>query len=160
MSHTPSPKAPSLLRAPLLALGTLAVAAIALAPLATLCAQSLIAAAPIVIATGAQTDTVPAPVVDGEVSDLFLKGKQLEVRYRNTGTVATVIEGELQVRDENDEVVLAVSFAEARRIDAGRSEKFRLAMPALEPGRYTLYAVVDFGGEMMTAAQAALEVRK
>ncbi|HCT58484.1 MAG TPA: hypothetical protein DGD08_14865 [Gemmatimonas aurantiaca] len=156
MPFSPSSKAPvSLLRAPLIALGILALAALALAPLAALGAQSVSnGPAPAVTA-----DTLPVPVVDGEVSDLLLKGKQLEVRYRNTGSVATMIVGELQVRDANDEVVLAVPFADARRVEAGRAEKFRLAMPHLAPGHYTLFAVVDFGGETMTAAQAALEIR-
>ncbi|HEY0929379.1 MAG TPA: hypothetical protein VGE27_05625 [Gemmatimonas sp.] len=156
MPFSPSSKAPvSYLRAPLIALGILALGAIALAPLAALRAQS--------VTNGPThttvTDTLPAPVVDGEVSDLLLKGKQLEVRYRNTGSVATTIVGELQVRDEFDEIVLAVPFADARRVDAGRAEKFRLAMPQLAPGHYTLYAVVDFGGEQLTAAQAALEIK-
>lgn len=152
----PSPKAPvSLLRAPLIALGILALAALALTPLAALRAQSM-SNAPLPAAT---VDTLSLPVVDGEVSDLLLKGKQLEVRYRNTGSIATLIVGELQVRDIYDEVVLAVPFAEARRVEAGRAEKFRMAMPLLAPGHYTLYAVVDFGGEQMTAAQAALEIK-
>jgi hypothetical protein len=156
MPFPPSSKAPvSLLRAPLIALGILALAALALAPLAALRAQSA-TNAPTPVAT---SDTLVAPVVDGEVSDLLLKGKQLEVRYRNTGSIATLIVGELQVRDANDEVVLAVPFADARRVDAGRAEKFRMAMPQLAPGHYTLYAVVDFGGEQMTAAQAALEIK-
>lgn len=96
--------------------------------------------------------------VDGEVADLVLKGKQLEVTYRNIGTVATPIIGELQVLDADGQVVEAVPFVEGRRIDAGKSEKFKVAMPALPPGRYTLYALVQFGGPVLAAAQADLEI--
>ena len=95
---------------------------------------------------------------DGEVSDLVLKGKQLEVTYRNIGTVATTIVGELQVRDEQGEVVSAVSFADGRRIEAGKTEKFKALMPGLPPGKYVLHALVHFGGPALAAAQAELEI--
>jgi hypothetical protein len=104
------------------------------------------------------SDTVAGTDVDGEVTDLVLKGKQLEVSYRNIGTVATPIIGELQVRDDAGEVVGAVPFVEGRRIEAGKSEKFRVAMPTLPPGKYTVYAVVHFGGPALAAAQADLEI--
>jgi len=32
-------------------------------------------------------------------------------------------------------------------------------MPALPPGKYQLFGVVDYGGESLTAARAALEIR-
>jgi hypothetical protein len=51
-----------------------------------------------------------------------------------------------------------VPFVEGRRIEAGKSEKFRVAMPTLPPGKYTLYAVVHFGGPALAAAQADLEI--
>ena len=43
----------------------------------------------------------------------------------------------------------------ARRFNASAA---RLAMPALPPGKYVLFAVVQFGGPAMAAAQAELEV--
>lgn len=152
----------SLLRGPLVVVAIFVLALMALYPGASLRGQS----APVAVATTPALNTPPAPAasvapdsVDGEVSDMYVKGKSLEVRYKNTGAVATDILGEVQVRDASDELVMALPLVEGRRIGAGRSEKFRIAMPTLPPGKYTLFAVVDFGGAALTAAQAELEIR-
>ena len=141
-------------RAPLLAVTIFVLALLALYPGASLRAQ----AAPGANSTAGTPAAGSAAAVDGEVSDLVLKGKQLEITYRNIGSVTTPIVGELQVRNEDGDVVSAVPFVEGRRIDAGKSEKFKLAMPALAPGKYVLFAIVQFGGPEMAAAQAELEV--
>ncbi len=133
------------LRAPLMALVILLLALLALLPAAAIRAQT--------------APTSPLVTVDGEVSDMFVKGKLLEVRYRNTGTTTTEIIGEVQVRVGEDSLVVAVPLVEGKRIQAGRRETFRVAMPALPPGKYTIYAVVNFGGDAFTAAQAELEIR-
>ena len=143
-----SPTRITWLRAPLMALAILLFALLLLLPVAAIQAQAVTAAAPSVAVT-----------VDGEVSDMFVKGKSLEVRYRNTGTTATEIIGEVQVRLGDDSLVVAVPLVEGKRIEAGKRETFRLAMPSLPPGKYTIYAVVNFGGEALTAAQAELEIR-
>lgn len=140
----------SLFRAPLVVVMLFVVALAALFPGAARPAHAL---------AGLRAIPPDSTVIDGEVSDLLLRGKQLEVRYRNTGNVATEIVGELQVRDADGEVVEAVSFAESHKVAAGRRETFRVAMPALPPGKYTLYAVVHYGGPAMAAAQADLEVQ-
>ena len=101
----------------------------------------------------------PRVARNGEVTDLVVKGKSLEVRYRNTGAEPTAILGELQVRSEDDSLLLAVPLVEDRVVKAGREEKLRVPMPALPRGRYVLYAVVSYGGDTLTAAQAALEIR-
>lgn len=147
----PPTRRTSLLRAPLMVVAMFLLALLALYPAATVRAQS----APSSAAAIARPDTV-----DGEVSDVVLKGKRLEVRYRNTGTVATELLGELQVRTEDDSLVATVPLVESLRIEAGKRQTFKVAMPELPPGKYVLYAVVDFGGHELTAAQAALEVRK
>ena len=131
-------------RAPLMALAILLFALLALLPAAVVQAQ----AAP---ATAAS--------VDGEVSEMFVKGKSLEVRYRNTGATATEVVGEVQVRDSDDALIAAVPLVEGKRVKAGKRETFRVAMPTLPPGKYTIYAVVNFGGDSLTAAQAELEIR-
>ena len=136
-------------RSPLMALAILLFALLALLPAAAITAQ----AAP------ASPSAAPLATVDGEVSDMFVKGKSLEVRYRNTGTTATEIVGEVQVRDGDDSLVAAVPLVEGTRVDAGKRKTFRVAMPSLPPGRYTMYAVVNFGGDTLTAAQAELEIR-
>jgi hypothetical protein len=97
--------------------------------------------------------------VDGEVRDLVLKGDSIEVTYKNTGTRATAIVGELQVRGDDEELVSSVLLADSVVVKAGATVRMRVAMPTLPRGRYTMFAVVDFGGPEMTAAQAALEIR-
>ena len=144
-----SPTRITWLRSPLMALAILLFALLALLPAVALTAQ----AAP------ASPSAAPLATVDGEVSDMFVKGKSLEVRYRNTGTTATEIVGEVQVRDGDDSLVAAVPLVEGTRVDAGKRKTFRVAMPSLPPGRYTMYAVVNFGGDTLTAAQAELEIR-
>jgi hypothetical protein len=144
------PPRTSLLRGPLLVVVMFVLALLALYPGASLRAQR---------APAASASSLPARQVDGEVTDMYVKRKQLEVVYRNTGTVATDIVGEVQVRDAEGELVATVTLVEARRVDARRTEKFRVAMPELPPGSYTIYAVVDFGGPELTAAEAALEIR-
>jgi len=142
----------SLLRAPLLVVAIFVLALIALYPGASLRAQS---------APNAQASVSEDPPAErnGEVADMYVKGKQVEVLYRNTGRTATSILGELQVRDQDGELVATATLVEGRLVGAGRSEKLRVAMPNLAPGHYTLYAVVDFGGESLTAAEAALEIK-
>ncbi len=146
-----SPTRITWLRSPLMALAILLFALLALLPAVAITAQ----AAP---ATPSPT-AAPLATVDGEVSDMFVKGKSLEVRYRNTGTTATEIVGEVQVRDGDDSLVAVVPLVEGTRVDAGKRKTFRVAMPSLPPGRYTMYAVVNFGGDTLTAAQAELEIR-
>jgi hypothetical protein len=149
------PLRPSPFRAPLVVVVIFVLALIALYPGASLRAQ----AAPAGSAMTAGVSTTPPPV-DGEVVDLLLKGKQLEVVYKNIGRVTTEILGELQVRDPDGNVVEAVPFVEGRRIAAGKTEKYRVNMPALPPGKYTLFAVVHFGGPALAAAQADLEIQQ
>ncbi len=101
----------------------------------------------------------PRAPLSGEVTDVVMKGKSVEVRFRNTGVQSAAIVGELQVRTEDDSLLLALPLVEARIVKAGAEEKLRVPMPALPRGRYVLYAVVSYGGDTLTAAQAALEIR-
>lgn len=105
------------------------------------------------------TTAIAAHDVAGEVRDLVLKGDSIEVTYKNTGTRATAIVGELQVRGDDEELVSSVLLADSMMVKAGATVRMRVAMPTLAKGRYTMFAVVDFGGPEMTAAQAALEIR-
>jgi hypothetical protein len=148
MAHSTASSRPSLLRGPLVIVVLFLLALMALYPGATLRAQGTL-----------QTAAVRVDTLNGEVHDMYVKGKSLEVRYHNSGTVSADIVGEIQVRDEADELIVAVPLVESRRIAAGKRETFRVAMPTLPPGKYTIYAVVDFGGAELTAAQAALEIR-
>ncbi len=96
--------------------------------------------------------------VDGEVRDMYVKGDSLEVIFANTGRKAVEIFGEVQVRGADDELLLAIPLDSAS-VAAGKVRKMRVAMPTLAKGAYVLYAVIDFGGAELTAAQAALEIR-
>jgi hypothetical protein len=96
--------------------------------------------------------------VDGEVRDMYVKGDSLEVVFANTGRKAVAIVGEVQVRGADDELLLAIPLDSAS-VAAGKVRKMRVAMPALAKGSYVMYAVIDFGGTDLTAAQAALEIR-
>lgn len=96
--------------------------------------------------------------IDGELSDMYVAGDSLEVIYKNTGKQRTNIVGQVQVQTPDETVVLTVPLDSATVL-AGATRKFRLAMPKLPKGQYVLVAIVDFGGEEMTAVQAALDMR-
>ncbi len=106
--------------------------------------------------------TSTIPTIDGKLRNVVItgaKGDSIEITYANTGTVATAIVGEVQLFVSEDEVVATVPFADAQIIRAGATQRFRVAMPKLAKGRYTLIAIVEYGGETMTAAQATLAIR-
>ena len=96
--------------------------------------------------------------VDGELSDMFVKGDSLEVIFRNTGKLRTSIVGEVQVQTTGDSVVTTVPLDSATVL-VGATRRFRVAMPKLPRGKYLLVALVDFGGQQLTAVQASLDMR-
>ena len=113
---------------------------------------------------GASSANVAQAVVaiDGQVRHVMItgaKGDSLEITYANTGMLPTAIVGEVQVFKREDDVAAAVPFADAQIIKPGATQRFRVAMPKLAKGRYTLVAIVDYGGETMTAAHARLDIR-
>jgi len=97
--------------------------------------------------------------ISGEVRDMALKGDSVEVTYVNTGTAPTVITGEVQVYLTEEDLKASVVFADALTVKSGATMRFRVAMPKLPRGKYTMIAIVDYGGETMTAAKAALQMR-
>jgi hypothetical protein len=96
--------------------------------------------------------------IDGELSDMYVKNDSLEVIFRNTGKQRTNIIGEVLVQTPDETVVMRVPLDSATVL-VGATRKFRVAMPKLPKGKYVLVAVVDFGGDQLTAVQAALETR-
>lgn len=112
-----------------------------------------------ITASGPPVAAAVSTGLNGEVRDMVRKGDSLEVTYKNTGTKAAAIVGEVQVRSGDDELVTTVMLADSLIVKAGATQRFRVAMPKLAKGHYTLYAVVDFGGDAMTAAQAALQIK-
>lgn len=97
--------------------------------------------------------------INGEVRNMVLKGDSIEVTYKNTGELPTFIIGELQVHLSEDEVVSSVVFADELIVKPGATQRFRIAIPKLAKRKYTLVAIVDYGGEQMTAAMATLDMR-
>lgn len=95
---------------------------------------------------------------DGEVSDVVVRHDSLEVTYNNTGKLRTDVAGEVQIRLPNDSLVAVIPL-DAATVLTGSTRKWRVPMPKLPAGKYTLFAVADFGGPALTAAQAALEIR-
>ena len=115
-------------------------------------------------ATAASTlpGLVAAPVIDGRVQNVAItgaKGDTIEITYANTGTTTTIIAGEVQMHVSRDSVAATIPFVDSQIIKPGETQRFRVSMPRLAKGRYMLLAIVDFGGETMTAAQAKLEIR-
>lgn len=100
-----------------------------------------------------------APSIAGEVRNVVIKSDSIEITYANTGTVPTTIVGEVQLHVSEDEIAASVQFADAVTIKAGATQRFRVAMPKLAKGRYMLLAIVEYGGENMTAAKATLDMR-
>lgn len=96
--------------------------------------------------------------VDGELSDMYVKGDSLEVVFRNTGKLRARIVGEVQVQSPNDSVVTTVPLEEATVL-MGATRHLRVPMPKLPRGTYVLMAIVDFGGDQLTTVQAALEMK-
>ncbi len=100
-----------------------------------------------------------SPSIAGAVRNVVIKGDSIEITYANTGTVATTIVGAVQVHVSEDEIAASVPFADAVTVPSGATQRFRVAMPKLSRGRYTLLAIVEYGGESMTAAKATLDMR-
>lgn len=96
--------------------------------------------------------------VDGELSDMYVKGDSLEIVFKNTGKQRARIIGEVHVQASDDSVVTAIPLEEATVL-AGATRRLRVAMPKLPRGNYVLLAIVDFGGDQLTTVQAALEMR-
>jgi hypothetical protein len=115
--------------------------------------------------TARSTDRALPPVIDvttasiaGAIRDMAIKGDSIEVTYVNNGTVPTVINGEVQLYVAEDDIRASVVFADALTVRAGATLRFRVAMPKLGRGKYTMIAIVDYGGVTMTAAKAALQM--
>lgn len=100
-----------------------------------------------------------APSIGGEVRNMVIRGDSIEITYANTGTTPTTIVGEVQVHVSDEEIAASVPFVDALTIKAGATQRFRVAIPKLAKGRYMLLAIVDYGGETMTAAKATLDMR-
>lgn len=98
-------------------------------------------------------------LADGELTDMYVKGDSLEIVFRNTGQLRTDIVGEIQVQTADSTVATTVTLdSTAVLVDATRHS--RVEVPKLPRGQCVLVALVDFGGDHLTAVQAALDIRE
>lgn len=123
------------------------------------CPIALLHAHPASSPCGEHASSARSLRIDGEVSDMYVKGDSLEVVFCNTGRFQTSIVGEIQVRLVGDSVVTALPITSAS-VKSGEQRTMRIAMPKLAKGAYVLFVVVDFGGAQLTAAKAELEIRE
>lgn len=82
------------------------------------------------------------------------------VAFENEGAAALDVTGEVEIRDLEGEVVGVVE-AEPFQVLPGHQRRIRVPLDdvTLEPGRYVLVAILDFGASYLAGGQAMLEVR-
>lgn len=83
----------------------------------------------------------------------------VRVAFENQGEGMLEVEGELEVRSLEGEVV-AVVDAEAFRVLPGHEWRTRIPLSSadLAPGRYIVVAILDFGGDYLAGGQTMIEV--
>jgi hypothetical protein len=84
-------------------------------------------------------------------------GPTAVVAFENTGTAFLEVEGEVEVRDLDGEIV-AVAPVELFRVLPGHRRRVRVPLEGLDPGEYVLVSILDFGGEYLAGGQALLQV--
>jgi hypothetical protein len=82
------------------------------------------------------------------------------VAFANEGGGSLNVRGEVEVRDLAGEIVGVVAV-EPFQVLPGRQRRVRVPLDGvtLEPGRYILVAILDFGADYLAGGQAMLEVR-
>lgn len=103
--------------------------------------------------------TPPGLGVAGTVNTLVVRDGTIELHFANTGRSRADIVGVVQVRRADDTVVHSMALPEATVLPGG-SRRYRVAMPVLPAGRFTVIGIVDYGGDVMAAAQAPLVVAR
>ncbi|MFO7893915.1 MAG: hypothetical protein R6U63_09280 [Longimicrobiales bacterium] len=80
--------------------------------------------------------------------------------FANEGRGPLDVEGEIEIRSLEGEVVGVVPV-ESFRVLPGRQRRIRVPLNGvtLEPGRYVLVGILDFGADYLAGGQAMLEVR-
>lgn len=80
--------------------------------------------------------------------------------FGNDGDGSLDVAGEVEIRDLAGEVVGVVEV-EPFQVLPGRERRVRIPLggAALEPGRYVLVAILDFGADYLAGGQAVLDLR-
>lgn len=85
-------------------------------------------------------------------------GDEVRVVVENTGNVHVVNRATLQIRTADNVVAHEVELPPAYLLPGARG-RVAVPLPPLEPGRYVLLAIADYGGAELVAAQVEHEVR-
>lgn len=106
------------------------------------------------VVRGAITNMLAAPRADA-------KGADIKVVFRNSGNVHVRAAGEVVILNGAGQQVGKVPIAEALVLPSTIRE-FRLSWEAqrLEPGAYTVRAVMDYGADVLVAGEVGFTVRR
>lgn len=81
------------------------------------------------------------------------------IAFQNDGRGVLEVSGEIEVRTPAGEIV-AVTDVESFKVLPGHRRRIRAPMDVtLEPGRYLLVAILDFGADYLAGGQAMMEVK-
>jgi len=100
---------------------------------------------------------------EGEVAEMNVRPAQaggtdsLDLVFRNTGGRHLIAGGTLEVRRSDNSVAAKLVLPSLYALPSARS-RTRVALPHLQPGRYVLLAILDYGGDQLAAAQIEYEV--
>ncbi|MCC7054534.1 MAG: molecular chaperone [Gemmatimonadaceae bacterium] len=103
---------------------------------------------------------------EGEVTDLQIEAAargdtgaapKARVTFRNTGALHVAAQGRLEIRREDNSLV-AVAALPAMHALPGAEAVVTVRLPACPPGRYTVVAIVDYGGAELAAGELEHEI--
>jgi hypothetical protein len=104
---------------------------------------------------GLATGATPDRGTGGPSAD---PARALGVTFRNLGDVQLRVQGAVEVRRFDNTLVERLPF-DAFPVLPAADRRVRVAVPSLPAGRYLLLALLDFGGDEITAGQLEYEVR-
>ncbi len=102
--------------------------------------------------------------LDGEVSDVVVRARstragaeQATVTFRNSGERHLLGQGRIEIRRDDNSVLATVPLPAIYALP-GAVMQVSAVLPLAPKGKYTLLAIVDFGGPELAAAQLDHEV--
>jgi P pilus assembly chaperone PapD len=102
---------------------------------------------------------------DAEVTDVRVSGVQnakdarqeVSVTFRNSGALHVAAQGRVEIRREDNSLAAVVQLPAMHTLP-GAERVAKVPMPACPAGRYTILAIVDYGGAELAAAQLEHEI--
>lgn len=116
--------------------------------------------------TGMKVYVAPAGLrMEGEVTDVRVTAlrasrtasHEAQVTFRNTGGLHVAATGRIEIRRDDNSLV-AVTPLPAMHALPGAESVAKVRLPDCPAGRYTILAIVDYGGAELAAAQLEHEV--